>query len=84
MSARKQTGVSQQNPSGTAALAPQQKSGCTAAIDTGQPRHAKTASQGWGRPCTAYQCLDIAPKGRDEDGLPYPMAWVRHRIDYER
>jgi len=31
----------------------------------------------------AYQYLDIAPKGRDEDGLPSPMAWVKHRMDYE-
>src|SRR5580700_2974277 len=40
-SARKQMGVSQQNPSGTAAFAPQQKSGCTGAIETCWPRHAK-------------------------------------------
>ena len=32
---------------------------------------------------TAYHYLDIAPKGRDEDALSYPMAWVRHRIAYE-
>jgi predicted dithiol-disulfide oxidoreductase (DUF899 family) len=32
---------------------------------------------------TAYHYLDIAPKGRDEAGLSYPMAWVRHRIAYE-
>jgi predicted dithiol-disulfide oxidoreductase (DUF899 family) len=32
---------------------------------------------------TAYHYLDIAPKGRDEDGLPFPMSWVRHRIAYE-
>jgi predicted dithiol-disulfide oxidoreductase (DUF899 family) len=25
----------------------------------------------------AYQLLDLAPKGRDEDGLPQPMAWVK-------
>jgi predicted dithiol-disulfide oxidoreductase (DUF899 family) len=31
----------------------------------------------------AYQYLDIAPKGRDEEGLEQPMAWVRHRIAYE-
>ena len=31
---------------------------------------------------TAYQYLDIAPKGRDEAGLPFPMAWVKHRIAY--
>jgi predicted dithiol-disulfide oxidoreductase (DUF899 family) len=32
---------------------------------------------------TAYHYLDIAPKGRDEDGLPFPMEWVKHRIAYE-
>ncbi len=31
-----------------------------------------------------YQYLDLTPKGRDEDGLPYPMAWVRLRDDYAR
>jgi predicted dithiol-disulfide oxidoreductase (DUF899 family) len=31
---------------------------------------------------TAYQYLDIAPKGRDEAGLTFPMAWVKHRIAY--
>jgi predicted dithiol-disulfide oxidoreductase (DUF899 family) len=25
----------------------------------------------------AYHYLDLTPKGRDEDGLPYPMHWVR-------
>jgi len=32
---------------------------------------------------TAYHYLDIAPKGRDEDALSFPMAWVRHRIAYQ-
>jgi predicted dithiol-disulfide oxidoreductase (DUF899 family) len=31
----------------------------------------------------AYHYLDIAPKGRDEDGLAYPMQWVKHRVAYE-
>ncbi len=26
----------------------------------------------------AYNFLDLVPKGRDEDGLAYGMAWVRH------
>ena len=30
-----------------------------------------------------YQFLDLVPKGRDEDGLPYPMSWVRHHDRYE-
>jgi predicted dithiol-disulfide oxidoreductase (DUF899 family) len=31
----------------------------------------------------AYHFLDIAPKGRDEDGLNFSMAWVRHHDKYE-
>ena len=30
-----------------------------------------------------YELLDIAPKGRDEDALPYTMAWVRHHDRYD-
>ena len=30
----------------------------------------------------AYQYLDVVPKGRDEAGLPYGMAWVRLRDEY--
>jgi predicted dithiol-disulfide oxidoreductase (DUF899 family) len=29
-----------------------------------------------------YHFLDIAPKGRDEDSLPYTMSWVRHHDKY--
>lgn len=31
----------------------------------------------------AYHYMDLAPRGRDEDGLPYPMAWLRRRDQYE-
>jgi predicted dithiol-disulfide oxidoreductase (DUF899 family) len=31
----------------------------------------------------AYNWLDLAPKGRDEDQLPWTMAWVRHHDRYE-
>jgi predicted dithiol-disulfide oxidoreductase (DUF899 family) len=31
----------------------------------------------------AYQLLDRAPKGRDEDDLPWTMAWVRRHDQYE-
>jgi len=31
----------------------------------------------------AYVLLDIVPKGRDEEGLKHPMAWVRHHDRYE-
>jgi predicted dithiol-disulfide oxidoreductase (DUF899 family) len=30
-----------------------------------------------------YTYLDLTAKGRDEEGLPYPMAWVRHHDRYE-
>lgn len=30
-----------------------------------------------------YHFLDLLPKGRDEDGLPHSMAWLRHRDRYE-
>jgi predicted dithiol-disulfide oxidoreductase (DUF899 family) len=31
----------------------------------------------------AYHLLDLVPKGRDEAGLPYTMAWLRHHDRYE-
>ncbi len=31
----------------------------------------------------AYNFLDMAPKGRDEDGLPWSMAWVRRHDEYD-
>lgn len=30
----------------------------------------------------AYHYLDLTPKGRDEEGLPFPMAWVRFHDAY--
>jgi len=32
---------------------------------------------------TAYNFIDLTPKGRDEEGLPHSMAWVRHHDKYE-
>lgn len=29
-----------------------------------------------------YNYLDLAPKGRNEEGLSFPMAWVRHHDRY--
>ena len=29
-----------------------------------------------------YHWLDIAPKGRDEESLPWPMAWVKRHDEY--
>ena len=31
---------------------------------------------------TAYNFIDLTPKGRDENGLLWPMAWVRHHDRY--
>jgi hypothetical protein len=30
-----------------------------------------------------YNYLDLVPKGRDEDRLPFTMSWVRHHDRYE-
>lgn len=30
----------------------------------------------------AYHFIDLVPKGRDEEGLPYPQAWWRHHDRY--
>lgn len=32
----------------------------------------------------AYHFMDVAPKGRDEDDLPWPMAWLRRHDQYAR
>jgi len=32
---------------------------------------------------TAYRYLDLVPKGRDEDGLPFTMEWLRRRDEYD-
>ncbi len=31
----------------------------------------------------AYHFMDLVPKGRDEEGLPYTMAWLRRRDQYD-
>ncbi len=31
----------------------------------------------------AYVLMDLTPKGRDEDDLSFPMAWIRHHDRYE-
>lgn len=31
-----------------------------------------------------YQLLDLAPKGRDEDALPFTMSWVKRHDEYEQ
>jgi predicted dithiol-disulfide oxidoreductase (DUF899 family) len=41
-----------------------------------------TYSRGLDALNSAYQFLDLTAKGRDEEGLPHAMAWVRHRFAY--
>jgi predicted dithiol-disulfide oxidoreductase (DUF899 family) len=33
---------------------------------------------------TTYDLLDLVPKGRNEEGLEYGMAWLRHHDRYEQ
>jgi predicted dithiol-disulfide oxidoreductase (DUF899 family) len=32
----------------------------------------------------AYQYLDLTPKGRNEEGLSFPMAWVKYHDEYRQ
>ena len=41
-----------------------------------------TYSRGLDMMNAAYHFLDLTPKGRDEAGLSYPMAWLRYRDSY--
>jgi predicted dithiol-disulfide oxidoreductase (DUF899 family) len=53
--------------------------------DAGAVFHTYSAySRGIDALNTAYQFLDLVPKGRDEGALPYTMAWVKHRDLYDR
>jgi len=42
-----------------------------------------TYERGVERLMTTYAMLDLMPKGRDEDGLDFTMAWVRYHDCYE-
>jgi len=49
----------------------------------GQILHTySTYGRGVEPPVSTYMLLDMAPKGRDEDELDFPMAWVRHHDRY--
>jgi predicted dithiol-disulfide oxidoreductase (DUF899 family) len=56
-----------------------------AAGDDGSIYHAYS-TYGRGQDITngAYNMLDMTPKGRDEDSLPFSMHWVRYHDEYER
>jgi len=51
--------------------------------DAGEIFHTySTYSRGLDIFIGAYNFLDITPKGRNEEGLPHGMAWVRHHDRY--
>jgi predicted dithiol-disulfide oxidoreductase (DUF899 family) len=71
---------------GTAAFGVEEAPGVSvfAKNDAGEIFHTYSCfSRGLDALNPAYQHLDLVPKGRDEDSLPYPMAWVRHHDAYE-
>lgn len=51
--------------------------------EDGQIYHTySTYGRGLDNMNVAYQYLDLLPKGRDEGGLPYPMAWLKRHDEY--
>lgn len=51
--------------------------------ETGRIYHTySTYARGLEQLNAAYHYLDMVPKGRDEGGLPFPMAWVRRHDSY--
>ena len=51
--------------------------------DAGEIFHTySTYARGLDPLLMTYQWLDLTPKGRDEDGLAFSMAWVRHHDKY--
>jgi predicted dithiol-disulfide oxidoreductase (DUF899 family) len=52
--------------------------------EAGQVFHSySTYGRGLEAMMGTYELLDLTPLGRNEDGLPYPMAWIRHHDRYE-
>ncbi len=53
--------------------------------DAGEIFHTYSAFQrGLDILLNTYNYLDMVPKGRDEEGLSFTMAWVRHHDRYEQ
>lgn len=53
-------------------------------LETGEIFHTySTFSRGLDTMVGTYVLLDLMPKGRDEDALPFSMHWVRHHDRYE-
>jgi predicted dithiol-disulfide oxidoreductase (DUF899 family) len=52
--------------------------------DSGEVFHTySTYARGGEALIGTYHYLDLAPKGRDEDGLAFTMAWLRHHDRYD-
>jgi len=52
--------------------------------ETGEVFHTYSAyARGLDILIGAYNFLDVAPKGRDENALPWSMAWVRRHDEYQ-
>jgi predicted dithiol-disulfide oxidoreductase (DUF899 family) len=52
--------------------------------DTGDVYHTYSSySRGIDVLNGAYGYIDLTPRGRDEEGLAHPMAWVRRHDQYE-
>jgi predicted dithiol-disulfide oxidoreductase (DUF899 family) len=55
-----------------------------AKTDNGDVSHTYSAyARGLDILVGTYNFLDLTPKGRDEDNLPWSMAWVRHHDRYD-
>ena len=56
---------------------------CSTRTEAGEIFHTySTYARGLDILVGTYNFLDLAPKGRDEDGLPFTMEWVRHHDRY--
>lgn len=54
-------------------------------LDDGRIAHSySTYGRGLDILNMAYNLLDLTPMGRHEDGLPWPMAWLRRRDRYDQ
>jgi predicted dithiol-disulfide oxidoreductase (DUF899 family) len=54
------------------------------ALEDGVVYHTHTCyARGTDALVGTYQLLDRTPRGRDEDGLPFPQAWWRRHDEYE-
>jgi predicted dithiol-disulfide oxidoreductase (DUF899 family) len=57
--------------------------GVAHAAFTPEERASGMVDDNFGQKAFPYHMLDLVPRGRDEDALPYSMAWLRHRDRYD-